>query len=199
MIYITNLILLTANNETSTTVWEVFSGLGALLGAIVAAVYTCLTYQLLSKTTASLNLSTKAIELNEKTLAANNKLTEYQIYKEFGEKLYQNKITKLLSEIKSCSARLYFGDELDFVRFEVLNHLEDLAKFYEDKLISIESVNTGFGSMILYLGNNDGVKQIIKDEREIFPTIFSGFENLYNAIFQKCTDQERVGFKPTLF
>ena len=94
MIYHTNLIILSA------TIWDVFSGIGTLLGAIVAAVYTYLTYHLLSKTKESLDLTTKAINLNEKSLDANNKLVEFQMFTEITRSLYTEPIQILIQRIK---------------------------------------------------------------------------------------------------
>lgn len=199
---ILNLIFLCA----ASTCWSALAAISAFVAAIIAGFYTYYTYQLLTKTKESLDLSTDAlklsrrtIELNETSLEGNKKLTEYQIYKEFGEKLYKKDVYKLMSDIKTYKEKHFYDNELEFVRYEVLNHLEDLAKFYEDNLITIESVNSGFGTMILYLGSNKGVIQIIKDEREIFPTIFSGFEYLYEQIYNKCNETERIGFLPKLF
>jgi hypothetical protein len=86
-------------------------------------------------------------------------------------------------------------EKKEFIRYEVLNPFEDLAKFYDDGIISIKSINSGFGTMILHFGNSELVYNIIDEERRNFKSIFSGFEKLYTDVYNDCTEADRKGFK----
>ncbi len=165
--------------------WTALSAIGTCLAAIVAIFYTCFTYNLLST--------------SNKTLTTNNKLVEFQIYNEISKSLNTPEVHGYIVRCVNGTLNSLNEEEAKFIKYNILNKLEDLAKFNEDGLISIDSINSGFGSMILHFGNCKSIVDLIIMDRKIFPSVLTGFENLYNAIFQKCTEQERVGFKSTLF
>jgi hypothetical protein len=160
--------------------WPAIAAISAFLSVIVAAAYTCFTYSLL--------------KTSYETLNTNNKLAEYQIYNEIAKTLYHSDVQDYILKIKNASPLI--TNELDrrFIRNKILNNIEDLAKFMEDGLISIEGINTGFGSMILLVGNNNEIKDLIRNEKQLFPDVFIGFIDLYSKIYIETSDQEKANY-----
>jgi hypothetical protein len=152
----------------------------AIAGTIATILYTFLTYRLLMQ--------------NKKINETNNKLAEFQIY---------NEIAKLLSTdnakawVEKCRNKtiLVTEETRNKICYELLNPLEDLAKFWEDKLVTIESINSGFGLTILVVGNNDKIAELIKSEKSEHEALYTGIESLYMKIYSLCNEVEKKKFK----
>jgi hypothetical protein len=162
-----------------------------IVGAVATAMYTLLTYKLLKSTA--------------KSFETTNKLAEFQIYSEISKLLNTEESNKLINTISSNwfnidkmpnvvtyptthSPELIYSHNLNR---HVLGPLEDLAKFYNDGLIELNSINTGWGSLIIKLWENDKIKDYILYLRETNNDInlYSGLENLYGLIKDGFTKQ----------
>ena len=82
----------------------------------------------------------------------------------------------------------------------LLDNFEDLALFYEDGLVEISKINSGFGAKILVLGNCALVREFISQTRDQeSDELYKGFETLYNKIYEISNPNERLGRLPRLF
>jgi hypothetical protein len=169
--------------------WTVISSLGTLIAAIVALFYTIFTYRLLSRTNA--------------TFHKTNSINEFLIYKEISEKLVADKIVLLIDRCIDGSIIVDYDNKSDetgnifksnTINRCLLNPLEDIFIFWEKDLISIETINSGFGYKILSVGNCPAISKHVKDIRVVMPSVYDGFEKLYNAIYLNSSKSEREGF-----
>jgi hypothetical protein len=195
--------------QISTYVWEGWTMVGAIatvIAAIATVLYTYFTYHLLSATKASIDIA------NENRDKA-NKLAEFQIYTKLSDDLSSPKALELfdiiekncfdIEEINETQPGAYSNPPRDSIsgkdlRRFILGPIEDLAKFKDDNIISIESIDSGFGNTILMLGNNEQVVKYIKYLRtKIYyaDNIHCGFESLYKEELNMCTDEEKAKYK----
>jgi|GEM_PF-3549554 len=171
--------------------WTVISAIAALVAAIVAIFYTYYTYNLLNA--------------NEETLAKSNKINEFQIYKEISASLGSDEATKLIDlcgegklEIDYSNTTPLAGEtkiKSGFLNRKLLNPLEDIAVFWESGLITIKTIDSGFGYKILCIGNCEAIMNHVLKSRQSWPNVFSGFEALYNEVYSKCADEEKQGYR----
>jgi hypothetical protein len=175
--------------------WTAIGAIGAVIAAIVAIFYTLFTYQLLKE-------SKYAVETN-------NKLVEFQIYSKLSDQLSSEKAAVILDiieknwfyieEITDRTNVVHENPKKDKllgkdIRRYILGPIEDLSKFKDDGLLSMESIDTGFGNIILMLGNNEAVVDYIKYLRKkiyFADNIHCGFESLYEEEIDCCQGQER--------
>ena len=87
-------------------------------------------------------------------------------------------------------------NKFDFTRY-VLGSLEDLALFYENKILSIQLIDSGYGYSILYIGNNESVRSLLKELRST-ANVYNGFENIYAGIFKRLSNDEKRKYKDLL-
>lgn len=176
--------------------WGTLTAVAALIAAVATTFYTWFTYHLLASSKVSIDIA--------------NKLTEFQIYSKLTDQLSSDKALRLLDiiesnwfeideiseppqpgEFQSPAKEVISGKEL---RRFVLSPIEDLAKFREDGLLSMRSIDAGFGNTILMLGNSELVVDFVKHLRSkvyFSDNIHSGFESLYEAELECCNDEER--------
>lgn len=173
--------------------------------AVTTVLYTLFTYRLLRATKKSLDIA------NENKGKA-NKLAEFQIYTKIADSLNLAKAIELIDSVgdgwfdieeiadrsgiiaESPQKKMLKGSEIQ--RF-ILNPLEDLAKFKEDDLISISSINSGFGSLILMIAGSKSVLDYIKYQRtEVFKSssIYSGLESLVEEVISLSPESERSNY-----
>lgn len=81
---------------------------------------------------------------------------------------------------------------------DILGNIEDLALFYEKKLLTIQMIDSGYGYPLLHIGNNITVRDFIKRYRDSGLEVYCGFEKLYNKIYGRLKGHERNKFCPTL-
>ncbi|MCZ8216559.1 MAG: hypothetical protein O9262_09995 [Cyclobacteriaceae bacterium] len=182
------------------------AAIGTILAAIATVLYTFYTYKLLSETKRSIDI---ANENKEKA----NKLAEFQIYSKLSDVLSTPKALELFdiiernlfdieeideskSETDSSSKREKISGR-DLRRF-ILGPIEDLAKFNEDQIISIESIDAGFGNTILLLGNNEKIInyiQYLRTKVYLTDNLHSGFESLYEEEMERCSEEEKKKYK----
>lgn len=157
------------------------SAIVAILALIVTGLYTFFTYLLFKD--------------NQNIVAKNNKLVEFQIYKEIAKQLSTREVRETLKKCYNNSSDVF---DKEHICYDLLNPIEDLAKFSEDKLISIQTINTGFGYMILKICNNEKILTIMKDERKDHAPLYDGVIKMYNELYNACSEEERKGFKSKL-
>ena len=175
-----------------TECYNKISSISTLVIAVATCIYTALTYKLFRKT--------------NQTFINSNKLAEFQIYSEISKLLSSNESSRLLKIIdsnwfeidimgtKDINPSMKIVDSAELNRI-ILGPLEDLAKFHEDKLITIESINTGFGNTILKVWSNKIIRAYISKLRtEIYKNkeLYSGIENLFNQVIKLCTEEEKL-------
>lgn len=81
---------------------------------------------------------------------------------------------------------------------DVLGNIEDLALFYERKLLTMEMIDSGYGYSILHIGNNITVRESIKRYRDSGQEVYCGFEKLYSMIFDQLKGNEKTKFNKRL-
>lgn len=181
--------------------WNAITALTTIVIAIATTCYTFYTARLLKS--AQDNIKTA----NENKVTA-NKLAEFQIYMKITEMLNRNKAFQLLELIGSGKFKILesqgkwtIGHEdvpEGELRKYVLNPLEDLAKFYQDGLITDGSLNTGFGSNILMVaGSKQVVEYIIQQRTKITKdsALYRGIESLVDAEFSLLPESDRAQYK----
>lgn len=162
--------------------------------AIATVFYVIYTYGLFKSTKQSID--------------KNNRLAEFQIYMKINDALFFDKALAIIDKIEhndlliieseySMNSPLYkpestiLGKEL---RMYLLGPLEDLAKFHDDGLISLESIDSGFGNTILkVLSNRVIVDYIIHLRRNVHfsENLFCGIQSLFEKILENCEDGEK--------
>jgi hypothetical protein len=159
----------------------------AAVGTISSAVYTLLTLGLFAVSLFSLKKS--------------NKLSEFQIYQKISEMLSTEVALDLIQKCKNKTLTLNTDSEKQKFKKELLNPLEDLAKFRKDKLISIDGVYSGFSAMLLYVCNNDEVQRYVNEARGdgISSLVYGGLGDLYSEVYNYCDPEEVTGLKSSLF
>lgn len=169
--------------------WTIISSVGSALAALVAILYTRFTYRLLKQT--------------NDTFDKTNNLNEFIIYKEISGKLSSDKITLLIDKCISGTISVDYTNKSDetqnifnsnTINRCLLNPLEDIAIFWEKDLISVGTINAGFGYKILSVGSCAVISKHVKDIRVSLPNVYSGFEKLYNAIYDASSQSERNEF-----
>ncbi len=176
------------------TGWSAISAISALAAAVIAGFYTYYTYHLL--------------KANKTSVDKSNSLFEFQIYSRLSDKLDLTEADNILRSINSQSiliGELHSTEQsktnnisgLEVMKW-VLNPLEDLAKFYEDGLISEVSIDNGFGYIILSIGNCKEVIDYINYLRNtvyMSDTVFIGIQRLYELSLLKCSEDERKRYQ----
>ncbi len=153
------------------------------VAAIASVIYTGLTYLLLRSAKKSLDIA------NKQTVKA-NKLAEFQIYMKITEQLFTNEAFQLLEMISDDNFTIVQVKGTELVdgkqeiteaelRRYILNPLEDLAKFHEDGLVTIESIDSGFGNVVLQIGGSPQIVNYIVTARFKDPGIYEGIEKLF--------------------
>jgi len=188
------------------TGWTMVAALGTIVAAIATVFYTIFTYKLLSETKKSIDIA------NENKDKA-NKLAEFQIYTKLSDDLASQEASKLfevidsnwfdIEEIDETKPGTYTNPKREKIsgrdlRKYILGPIEDLAKFLDDDIISIESIDAGFGNTILMLGSNEMIVKYIKHLRaKIYfnNNIHCGFEYLFEEELKRCTPEEKTKYK----
>ena len=143
-------------------------------GTISSAIYTLLTLGLFTVSFFSLRKS--------------NKLSDFQIYQKISELLNTDTALELIQKCKDKSLDLSTPSEKRILKKEILNPLEDLAKFRKDNLISINGVYSGFSSLLLYVCNCEEVRKYILEIRgdNISSLVYGGLGDLYTEVYFYC-------------
>lgn len=158
-----------------------------VVGTISTAIYTMLTIGLFTISLCSLRKS--------------NKLADFQVYQKISDMLSSDSASELIQKCKSNTLTLTTEIEKQKLKKELLNPLEDLAKFRKDKLISRGAVYSGFSSMILCVCNCNTVQNYIAEIRmdKTSAYAYGGLGDLYTEVYNYCYPSEVEGLKPKLF
>ena len=170
--------------------WNIVAAVASLIAAIATSLYTYFTFHLLSSSQRSITIS--------------NKLAEFEIYNRIAEKLFSDRALELLEIIWKDNFHIqgFNYQESDTAKETItarelrkyfLTPLEDLAKFRDDGLITFDSIDRGFGTIILQVGNSKNIVEFIKHLRsKIYHSqqLFKGFEELYHEEIKRFPGNE---------
>lgn len=167
------------------------------VAAISTIIYTLFTYRILSKTS-------ETLEANNKLINSSNKVAEFNTYLEIKKSMETDNAHKLVSACSDNTLRINFEgtDSFGFyskqdVRKYIIDPIEDIAGFYNDKLIRFDKINYAYGYTILFVGNNEEIIKLIHDIRSSYSNreMYSGFENLYKEIYASCSELEKNKYR----
>lgn len=175
--------------------WQTLGAMATMVAAIATILYTFFTYKLLASSQIS-------IAVANENRAVTNKLAEFQIYMKITEQLVTDKAFELLELIADDdfiiveARRAELQNEQHFIlesdlRRYILNPLEDLAKFHDDGLVTMSSIDSGFGNTILQVGSSNQIAQYITSARLKDRGIYEGVESLYRKERGLLTEEER--------
>lgn len=203
--------------NTSGDSWVVVSSLGTILAALAAIAYTILTYLLLNKTSeaakssaAAATASAEAAKATADAAAQNAIANELSVYLSLKKDL-TTEIFKLVSKhcrlntivvVDSIATTNEYGVNSGtltitqhWLTSEVLNNLEDLSIFLEKKVLTLKSIDDGYGYSILYIGNNKEIRRILENEKQNGVHSYTGFRKLYNEIYVLLDGSEKSKFE----
>lgn len=162
-------------NASNFSLWiTIIGALAALIAAIATCIYTIYTY--------------KILKANNAVLEKSNKLAEYNVYIDFDKKFSEQQTQELIKGCRLGLISINQSPEIisstknvsgEFIQKKLFDIIEDLSKFYQDGLITLESVDSGFGYIVLYTGHYSEVRNHIKKLREQNMKLYKGFEHLY--------------------
>lgn len=157
--------------------------------------------------------------LARKELIKNNQISELDIYFKINANLRSSGAEEIISAIRD--GRLQFAINhnappsfklidvnnqakpfpMDQIDFELLGHLEDLAIAHNKNLISFETIMSGYGSLILVIGNSPSVYNYInylRNEKFHDKELYTGFEELYEEVYRALSDDLKTKYRPVL-
>ena len=171
--------------------WTFVAAVGSLIAAIATSLYTYFTFHLLSS--------------NQRSIKISNKLAEFEIYNRIAENLFSDRALELLEIIWRGNFYIQgfnFQESSDTGKEKItarelrkyfLSPIEELAKFCDDELITFDSIDRGFGTIILQVGNSKTIVDFIKHLRSnIYHSkhLFKGFEELYREEVKRFPGKE---------
>ncbi len=194
-----------------------WSAVGTCAAAIIALFYTIVTYKLLNRTRESLgltrdslNAAQEALKLNKSTLKHTSKIAEYDIYMRIADQLNSEKAFEIIEALNKeilkiddnrqdmfATNGVLYVQSRTFRRY-ILYPLEDLAKFCEDGLITIESVDSGFGYIFIAACNNYDVAKYIAEIRAGSEKYYSGIERIYYQLYKMLPETDKAKYKAKL-
>jgi hypothetical protein len=173
--------------------WTTLSELTTTLAAIATILYVYFTYKILRETSNTSKLQVK--------------IADAQIYYQVTKILNSEESNKLFESLEKGSFNIVTFENTQTIRLQttilssdlqrlILDPIEDLAKYWRDGLISLDSIDTGFGFKILAVGSNIEIINYIKGIRETFKSIrpYEGFEEIYLEIRKLISDEEKLQY-----
>lgn len=175
--------------------WSLFANVISGVGSLVAAGFTIFIY-LLAK--------------NE--WKRNNSISELDLYyrikqdfdTEYSRKMYASVVKNKVSLGDKGHEKVLVisnttEEDTAYFTHSFLGSFEDLALFHERELISFDTLNSGYGSMILAVGNNKAIVELIKYLRSGVKdgdnNYFSGFETLYKAVRETLEEEKKQYYR----
>jgi hypothetical protein len=179
-------------------IWNDWTALGAgstLVAAIGGVVYTYFTLRILTQNKRAIQgdmyLKLKETMTNETLLLASSySYDDALIVKD------DNSLTTV-SGFTITENKLMVNKN-SFIK-NVLGNLEDLALLNEQKVLSLEFIDAGYGYQILQIGNNPEVKRVINEIRRNYPDTYYGINKLYCSIWLKLKKDQRSKFSKSIF
>lgn len=172
--------------------WQKTVAVFTIVGATVTAIYTGITYGIFKQNKNATQFSAY--------LSLRNNLTSDV----FSYTAHYAKTGKLIINLSNSINSPGFKIEHDSfeinlinLKRDVLDNIEDLAIFWDRKMLSSDLIDAGYGYNILYIGSNKVVRDIIVElskERDIC----NGFDRLYVKIHSDLNDKEKANYPSTL-
>ena len=182
--------------------WGPIGSIATGITAVIAAIYTIYTYHLLKATKQSID---KQTESNDRQ----RKLAELEIYMKIADKIDAEETQLIIDacvrnnlSIKNNNVELLMenGEKLKLYRTVIATHIllpfTDLANFWKQGLIGTDAIMNGFGYLILSLGRNNTVIDVIKFIRQTSGPAYRPFEELYIALHKMLPENSKKEFKP---
>lgn len=185
--------------------WSAVSSIATVLAFLAAGIYTLFTYQLLKATSKATQQNAIANELSA-YLALRKDLCSTFFLLVTRHARWDTLILEDNPVLNNNNQPEQFLEENGKLKIakttlvtEVLNNIEDLFLFYDNKVLSIDTIDSGFGYSILYLGNNSEIKNLIKTMREGQPDLYNGIVELYGLIWNKLGSNQQKDFSANPF
>lgn len=192
--------------------WTAVGSLASAIGVLITLVYTIVTYCLFKQNSTLISDNNKLLLLNQDTFELNKKNSQIQIYLEFKKEFTTDFMTKFVSYLHLGMIEIVYdrsikdvnGYEMheDRIRVNkskvvttVLGNVEDLALLFEEDLLSLDFINSGYGDYILTIGNSAIIRELLKQIDAESPGSFAGFKDLYNKIYNLLPAYAKVNFK----
>lgn len=173
--------------------WTTFSAITTSVAAIATIFYVYFTYKILRETSNTSQLQVK--------------IADAQIYYQITKILNSAEANALFEFIENPDFHIDAKGDIQILRARtsikssdlqrlILDPIEDLAKYWRDELISIDSIDTGFGFKILAVGSNIKIIEYIKLTRKIYKSNqpYEGLESLYLEIRKLVSEDELVQY-----
>lgn len=179
--------------------WAVVSDIATVLAFFAAALYTWFTYDILKQTAKAANQNATANELSAYLALRKDLCTpHFSLVTQYAR---SNKLTLLDKPLVTNGGEThsyeqngyYFITKASLIT-DILNNVEDLALFHERNILTIETIDSGFGYTILNLGNNTEINQYINKLREHQREAFNGFIKLYGSIYNMLDETEKSNY-----
>jgi hypothetical protein len=193
--------------------WTAVGSLASVFGLIITLAYTIVTYFLFKQNSSLISDNNKLLLLNQKTFELNKKNSQIQVYFEFKKEFTTEFMIRFVSYLHLEMIEVVYdtsindvkGYEMQEDKFRVnkskvvttvLGNVEDLALLYEEDLLSLDFINSGYGDYILTIGNSQVIRDLLKKTEVESPGCFAGFKNLYNSIFKIVPEDAKLNLKP---
>lgn len=175
--------------------WTALGAASALLAAIGGIVYTYFTLRILIQNKSAIQgdmyLKLKDTMTNETLLLASTySYADTLIIKD------DNSLTTGSGFV--IAENILMVNKNSFMK-NVLGNLEDLALLNEQKVLSLDFIDAGYGYQILQIGNNSEVKRVINEIRRYYPETYDGINKLYYSIWLKLKKDQRSKYSKCIF
>jgi hypothetical protein len=171
--------------------WSLFANLLSGIGSVLAAIITLFLYR-----------------FAKHELHRNNLTTEVDLYYRVKNELMNKDSLTLYRSILDgklrfdSSSETFVGEDNKWSMYEVslnfLGHVEDIAIFMNEGILSFRKVSDGFGSMILEIGNSKCIRDYISHTRITFKDErnenWSGFERIYLQIRDELSKEQKQAY-----
>lgn len=192
--------------------WTAVGSLASAIGVLITLAYTIVTYCLFKQNSALISDNNKLLILNQDTFELNKKNSQIQVYLEFKKEFTTDFMTRFVSFLHLDMIEVVYDTSIKYVKgYEilkdrirvnkskvvttVLGNLEDLALLYEEDLLSLDFINSGYGDYILTIGNSQIIRDLLKKTDAESPGSFAGFKGLYNKIYNLLPADAKVNYK----
>lgn len=156
--------------------------------------------------------------LAKNELKKNNEISELDIYfkikadlnSESSQRIYTAILENHLQFVRNQNATVNFQIfeglsweplPMSVVDIGFLGHIEDLAMAYEKSLISLETIMSGYSSLLLTAGNSPCIYNYIsylRNEKFNDKELYSGFEQLYLKLYSRLSEDLKKRYRPVL-
>lgn len=170
------------------TDWTGVAAIVTIIACIAGIAYTIITYKIFKQNS---NTNQLAAYLSIRKELTSEVFTLFTNYCRLDSITIDDSLTK-------ADGYVIGGGNMTITRHiflrDILGNIEDLALFYEKKLLTMEMIDSGYGYPLLYIGNNITVREFIKRYRDSGQEVYCGFEKLYNKIYDQLDGNEKNKF-----